>query len=141
MALRAIELELKALDLYAKCTGQIDAAPSVNVLLSSEYVIIKAAVINALHDDRRRSSKSERPSRSWKSRKRRKIRRFYIKMSSSLLRDLSADLASAVDPIRFAAAWDSASTDGSASCCSEIMTNASCCLQRGRSASRPRALY
>lgn len=49
-ALIALQTEIKQLDLLAKVTGQLDETPSVNILLSPEYLILKQVVVTALSD-------------------------------------------------------------------------------------------
>jgi hypothetical protein len=48
VALKALEVEIKQLELTAKLTGQLHEAPQVNFLLSSEYVQLKQVIIKAL---------------------------------------------------------------------------------------------
>lgn len=49
-ALMALQTEIKQLDLIAKVTGQLDETPSVNILLSPEYLTLKQVVVTALLD-------------------------------------------------------------------------------------------
>ncbi|MGZ4865462.1 MAG: hypothetical protein ACXV39_12650 [Halobacteriota archaeon] len=49
-ALMALQTEIKQLDLIAKVTGQLDEAPSVNLLVSPEYLTLKQVVVTALSD-------------------------------------------------------------------------------------------
>lgn len=49
-ALMALQTEIKQLDLIAKVTGQLDDTPTVNLLLSPEYLTLKQVVVTALLD-------------------------------------------------------------------------------------------
>jgi len=48
VALKALEVEIKQLELTAKLTGQLNETPQVNFLLSPEYVQLKQVIIKAL---------------------------------------------------------------------------------------------
>ena len=48
MALKALEVEIKQIELMAKLTGQLNEAPEVNFMLNPEFVRLKQVIIETL---------------------------------------------------------------------------------------------
>jgi hypothetical protein len=48
VALKALEVEIKQLELTAKLTGQLNEAPQVNLLMNPEYVRLKQVLVHSL---------------------------------------------------------------------------------------------